>query len=98
MNRMSREELRMLVRIGLTVRKKYERRQLELQTASAIEAVTDDIVIRIMGREESETVLLRPDLVGPPHSPSHGRWGVDEPHPHPDVPFRRDIPASAIED
>jgi hypothetical protein len=91
MKRISREELRMLIQIGLTVRKKYERRHLELQMTSAVEAVTDAIVMRIMGSVDSETVLLTPDMVGPSHSPWHGKWDIDEPHPHPDIPFRNDI-------
>jgi hypothetical protein len=48
MKRISREELRMLIQIGLTVRKKYERRHLELQMTSAVEAVTDAIVMAVM--------------------------------------------------
>lgn len=92
MNRISREELRMIIHVALTVRKKYERAQLELSSARAVRTVTDDLVQRIMGREESETILISPSDVGTIHSPTRGSWDVDEPHPHPDLPYRRHIP------
>ncbi|HXH16352.1 MAG TPA: hypothetical protein VNJ10_09495 [Sphingomonas sp.] len=92
MNRISQEELRMMIHVALTVRKKYERARLELQSAHAVETVTDDLVRRIMGTEESETVLIVPSHVGTIHSPKRGAWGVDEPHPHADLPFRHHIP------
>jgi|GEM_PF-3059350 len=98
MMRIGREELRMLIQIGLTVRKKYEKRELGLLTSIVIEEVTDAMVMRIMGSKDSETVMLRPDMVGPSHSPSHGRWDIDEPHPHPDVPFRNEIAPRRGED
>ena len=92
MNRISREELRMIIHIALTVRKKYERARLELDSAIAVETVTDDLVQRIMGREESATILISPSDVGTIHSPKRGSWDVDEPHPHPDLSFRHHIP------
>jgi hypothetical protein len=92
MNRISREELRMIIHIALKVRRKYERARLELDSTRAVETVTNDLVHRIMGREESETILISPSDVGTIHSPKRGSWDVDEPHPHPDLPYRHHIP------
>ena len=49
------------------------------------EQILGDLVHRIMGATESEAVILRPSLCGPPLSPRHGVWDVDEPHPHPNL-------------
>lgn len=92
MNRISREELRMIIHVALTVRKKYERTHLELGAARTIRTITDDLVQRIMGGEESETILISPSDVGTIPSPKRGSWDVDEPHPHPDLPYRHHIP------
>ncbi|WP_140867636.1 hypothetical protein [Sphingomonas oligophenolica] len=87
MKRVSRETLRMRLIIGLQVRKPYERRELGLITVDVIERVVDDMLMRIMGRPESEALILQPSAAGPPLSPRIGVWGVDEPHPFPDMPF-----------
>ncbi|KQN28293.1 hypothetical protein ASF00_10490 [Sphingomonas sp. Leaf34] len=92
MNRISREELRMIIEVALTVRRKSERMSVDLQGARAVQSFTDDLLQRIMGQEESETILIVPSNVGPQHSPKRGSWGVDEPHPHPDLSYRHHIP------
>lgn len=87
MKRMSRDTLRMRIGIALTVLKPYQKRAVGVGDEHTREAVTEDLVRRIMGTPESEAVILQPDLVGSPHSPRHGKWDVDEPHPFPDLPF-----------
>ena len=84
---MSRETLRMRVWVALTVLRPGQKRAIGVDGERAREAVTDDLVRRIMGAPESEAVILQPDLAGPSHSPHRGRWDVDEPHPFPDLPF-----------
>lgn len=81
----TREELRTQLWVALCVLKPYEKRALGLNVESIRQNVTDDLVRRIMGSPESETVILRPNLAGPAHSPWVGRWGKDEPHPHPEL-------------
>ena len=72
--------------IALTVLKPYQKRALGLDIERTREEVTDELVRRIMGAPESEAVMLVPSLAGPPLSPYRGRWGVEEPHPFPDLP------------
>ncbi len=88
MRRVTREELRTQLWVAMSVLKPYEKRALGLNIEMIRNSVTDDLVQRIMGSPESETVILRPDLAGPSHSPRIGRWDVDEPHPHPKLAGR----------
>lgn len=81
MRRVTREDLRTNIWVALSVLKPYQARAFGLNVERIRNEVADDLVQRIMGQSESETVMLRPDLVGPHHSPRHGRWDVDEPHP-----------------
>lgn len=81
MRRITREELRTNIWVALSVLKPYQARALSLNVDRIRNEVTEDLVQRIMGAVDSETVMLRPDMVGSAHSPSHGKWGVDEPHP-----------------
>ena len=87
MRRISRESLRMSIWVALSVLKPWQKRALGLDIERIRNEVADDLTARVMGQPESETVMLRPSLVGPAHSPRHGRWNEDEPHPHPDVAF-----------
>jgi hypothetical protein len=45
------------------------------------------MLMQILGRPESEAVILQPSAVGPPLLPRIRAWDVDEPHPFPDMPF-----------
>ncbi|MEA1083196.1 hypothetical protein SFC76_02900 [Sphingomonas sp. CD22] len=85
MRRLGREQLRTNIWVALSVLKPYEKRALGLNIERIREAVADDLVRRIMGSPDSETVILQPDMAGPAHAPWLGRWGIDEPHPHPDL-------------
>ena len=87
MKRLSREAIRTRISLALTVLRPYQKRELGLLAKGAHRDVVEDLTTRIMGRPESEAVILVPSLTGDPHSPRHGRWGEDEPHPHPDMPF-----------
>ncbi|WP_230781580.1 hypothetical protein [Sphingomonas sp. Leaf37] len=85
MRRVTREQLRTNIWVALSVLKPYEKRALSLNVESVRNSVTDELVRRIMGAPESETVMLQPDMVGPVHGPTHGKWDIDEPHPHPEL-------------
>ena len=85
MRLVTRDELRMMISVALSVTKPFRQRAAGLSIETAREEITDDLVHRIMGEPESEAVILRPSLTGPPLSPRHGVWDVDEPHPHPDL-------------
>ncbi len=85
MRRVTREQLRTNIWVALSVLKPFQKRAPGLDIERIRVDVTDDLVKRIMGRPESETVMLQPDMVGPAHAPSHGQWDVDEPHPYPDL-------------
>ncbi len=85
MRRITREALRTNIWVALSVLKPFQKRALGLDIERIRGEVTDDLTQRIMGRPESETLMLAPDMVGPPHAPWHGKWDVDEPHPHPEL-------------
>jgi hypothetical protein len=87
MRRISRESLMMTITIALKVLPKYQKTALDLRGEQIVDAVALEIVNRVMGTPESEAVILRPDLAGSPHAPRAGKWGIDEPHPFPDMPF-----------
>lgn len=87
MRRMTREAIRMRIAIALTLHKPAVKRAVGMNTEDARERVTADLVERIMCPPESEAVILVPDLYGSVHSPYHGKWDIDEPHPHPDLPW-----------
>ena len=85
MRRVTRDAVRMWLRIGLMVRRAHDRRGLAIMSEHAVDDVVEDMLMRIMGREEGEAVILEPSLHGPAHAPWRGKWGEDEPHPFPDV-------------
>lgn len=87
MKRVSRDRLRMDIWIALSVVRSDRKRALGIDIEHVRQTVTDDLVERIMGPPESETVMIKPDLAGPALSPYRGRWGHDEPYPHLDLPF-----------
>ncbi len=87
MKRLSRQTIQLRIAIGLTVLPKHHKRALGLNSQAAVDFAAADMVQRIMGNVESEAVVLVPDRHGNAHQPRHGVWGVDEPHPAPDLPF-----------
>lgn len=84
MRLVSRNELRTMISVALAVLKPAQKRSVGIVPRSARDDITDDLVERIMGKPESETVILQPDLVGSSYA-RVGEWDVDEPHPHPDL-------------
>lgn len=84
MRLLTRQQLRTQVWVALTVLKPFQKRALGVLVDQTREEVTDDLVYRIMGEPESETVILQPDLVDSPYT-RVGKWNVDEPHPHPEL-------------
>ena len=78
----TRNELRTTISVALAVLKPAQQRSIGIAPRSARDDITDDLVDRIMGKPESETVILQPDLVGTTYA-TVGKWDVDEPHPHP---------------
>jgi hypothetical protein len=89
MIRMSRKVLTTTISVALSVRRKPERRALGVLDRAQLDAVTEDLVDRILGKPESETVILQPSMVGNGFDARWGKWDIDEPHPHPDLPFDR---------
>lgn len=89
MRRVSREALRMRLVVAMATLKPHQKTRSGLTNDAIREEIADAMIQRIMGSPASEAVILEPDLIGSPHSPSKGRWDIDEPHPHPDVPFSR---------
>jgi len=71
----------MTIVIAHMVQPSYVKTRYDLSTERIREQLADDLVDRIMGRPESEAVIVRPSMVGPMHSPRLGRWGKDEPFP-----------------
>ena len=84
MKRMSREGLRTIISIGLRVQPGYVK--TILTNTHVHDLLVEDITNRVMGDPESETVVLKPSMVGSVHSPRRGKWDIDEPHPCPDLP------------
>ena len=86
MRRIGREVLRLRIALGLLkVRSKVSKKEIGIAAERDREQLVDELVHRIMGAPESEAVILVPDRVGSAHTTRDGRWGVDEPHPAPDV-------------
>lgn len=85
MRLVTRNELATTIRIALQVSPPYVKKTLALQQDTAREMLVEDLTTRIMGRPESETVILQPDLAGFGMGSKPGVWDVDEPHPHPDL-------------
>lgn len=85
MRLVNRAELATTIRVALQVSPPYVKKTLELQQASARDMLVDDLVLRIMGAPESETVILQPDLAGFGTGSKPGAWDIDEPHPHPEL-------------
>lgn len=85
MRLVSRAELATTIRVALQVSPPYVKKTLALQQDTAREMLVEDLTTRIMGKPESETVILQPDLAGFGTGSKPGTWDVDEPHPHPDL-------------
>lgn len=85
MRLVTRAELATTIRVALQVSPPYVKKTLALQQDTAREMLVEDLTSRIMGKPESETVILQPDLAGFGIRSKPGVWDVDEPHPHPNL-------------
>jgi hypothetical protein len=85
MKLVTRAELATTIRVSLQVSPPYVKTTLALQQDTAREMLVEDLTIRIMGKPESETVILQPDLAGFGMSSKPGVWDQDESHPHPEL-------------
>ena len=85
MRLVTRKEMATTIRVALQVSPPYVKKTLSLQQDTACEMLVEHLVTRIMGKPESETVLLQPDLAGFGMSSKPGIWDLDEPHPHPEL-------------
>lgn len=85
MRLVTRDDLRMTISAALSVTTPCKQRATGINVEHVGEEIVDDLVRRIMGAPESETVILRPSMCGSPLPPRHGVWNVDEPHPHPEL-------------
>lgn len=85
MRLVTRKEMATTIRVALQVSPPYVKKTLALQQDTACEMLVEDLVARIMGKPESETVILQPDLAGFGMGSKPGVWDVDEPHPHPNL-------------
>lgn len=77
----TREELRRNLLSALTVKKPWQKRALEITQETAMNAMIDEILVRVLGSPQNENVLLAPSRVVQPAGEWPGRWGKDEPHP-----------------
>lgn len=89
MRLVTRDDLRVTISVALSVTTPYKQRATGINVEHVREEIVDDLVRRIMGVPESETVILRPSMCGSPLTPRHGVWDVDEPHPHPNLIKRK---------
>ena len=85
MRLVTRNELATTIRVALQVSLPYVKKTLALQQDTAREMLVEDLTSRIMGKPESETVILQPDLAGFGMSSKPGVWDLDEPHPYPEL-------------
>lgn len=85
MRLVTRKEMATTIRVALQVSPPYVKKTLALDQDTACEMLVEDLVTRIMGKPESEMVILQPDLAGFGMGSKPGVWDVDEPHPHPNL-------------
>jgi hypothetical protein len=58
---------------------------LEALVEAALDGDRGRLVQQVTGKLESKTLMLLLDLVGPSHSPPHGRRDQDALRPHPEL-------------
>lgn len=81
MELVSRDHLRLSLRIGLGLYKRTDRKRLGIDSDVLLNEVVEDILTRVMGTPYNEAVILRPSQVTQQAGQWEGRWGRDEPHP-----------------
>ncbi|MDR6144935.1 hypothetical protein QE363_000728 [Sphingomonas sp. SORGH_AS870] len=81
MERVSRDHLRLALRIGLGLYKRTDKQRLGIHDDLVLNKMVEDILTRVMGTPFNEAVILRPSRVIVQAGELEGRWGRDEPHP-----------------
>ena len=81
MERVSRDHLRLVLRISLNLYKRTDRKQFGIESDILLNKMVEDILTRVMGRPCNEAVILRASRVTRQAGEREGRWGEDEPHP-----------------
>lgn len=75
-----RAELVATIREAVQVSPPYVKKMLALQQGTVRKILVEDLNSRILGKPESETVNLQPDLAAWGMSQRPGTCNVDEPH------------------
>ena len=81
MERVSRDHLRLLLRIGLGLYKRTDKKRMGIESDVLLNAMVEDMLTRVMGTPYNEAVILRASRVVSQAGQREGRWGEDEPHP-----------------
>ena len=92
MERVSRDHLRLTLRIALGLYKRTDKKRFGIEVDTQLDRMVEDILNRVMGTPYNEAVILRPSAIRDRIGNREGRWGQDEPHPT-DV-----LPPGAIEE
>jgi hypothetical protein len=83
MRRMSRDDARMTLRIALGLYKRSEKKVMGINTEILRDQMVEDILRRMMGSPDNESVILSPSNVLSQAGERAGYWDRDEPHPVP---------------
>lgn len=94
MRRLSRDDARLILRIALGLYKRSEKKVMGIDTEALRDQMVEDILRRMMGSPDNESVILRPSNVVSQAGERQGYWDRDEPHPVPilernNITFRR---------
>lgn len=81
MERVSRDHLRLVLRISLGLYKRTDKKRFGIESDVLLNTMVEDILTRVMGTPFNESVILRPSRVNRQAGEREGRWGEDEPHP-----------------
>lgn len=81
MERVSRDHLRLTLRIALGLYKRTEKKRFGIEDDAQLDRMVEDILSRVMGTPFNEAVILRPSAIRDRIGNREGRWGQDEPHP-----------------
>ncbi|QXT36828.1 hypothetical protein KV697_05870 [Sphingomonas sanguinis] len=80
MDRVSRDHLRLTLRIALGLYKRTEKKRFGIEVDTQLDRMVEDILTRVMGTPFNEAVILRPSAIRDRIGNREGRWGQDEPH------------------
>lgn len=81
MERVSRDHLRLVLSIALKLYRRSEKKAFGIESETVLNKMVEDILTRVMGKPENESVILRPSRINRQIGEREGHWGGDEPHP-----------------